>query len=316
MKMLNRRQFISSVSLAPIAMTLFSSDAIGADCKVPHPFMPPKSRYQGQCPVCGMVRSMWARTWITFDEFKNVSQVCSFHCLADWMNKSGREPTNVMLAVYHQPEKTIPANQAFIVMGSAAAGTMSPVSKIVFADQTMAEHFAQNCGGKVVDYGKALQTAKTSAAKENRMINARRMKKGKIVEPEENDRCLVCEMYPQRYPYGKCQIKTKDGRTLHFCSTQCLFAFLGRQDLYLKSPADPLLIWVVDRNTGMWISGRTAFYVIGSKKVFGPMGYEALPFSSIAEAEDFAVENGGTAVIFSEVTIQKVVPGWKYSLRR
>jgi nitrous oxide reductase accessory protein NosL len=75
---------------------------------------------------------------------------------------------------------------------------------------------------------------------------------------------------------------------------------------------NPFLIWVVDRNSGMWISGRTAFYVIGSKKVFGPMGYEALPFNSLKEAEDFAAENGGAAVAFGDVTIYKVVPKWKY----
>jgi nitrous oxide reductase accessory protein NosL len=91
-----------------------------------------------------------------------------------------------------------------------------------------------------------------------------------------------------------------------------LFAFLGKQDLYVDSLIDPLLIWVVDRNTGMWISGRTAFYVIGSKKAFGPMGYEALPFNSIKEAEEFTVENGGITAIFSDVRIQNVVPNWKY----
>jgi nitrous oxide reductase accessory protein NosL len=276
--------------------------------------MPPSNQYQGQCPVCGMVRPMWARTWITFNPVKNVSQVCSFHCLADWIIKSGQEPTNVMLSIYHQPERAILASDAFIVLGSTAAGTMSPVSKIVFADKSKAEGFAQNCGGEIIDYTRALQIAKASVAKENKMINARRLKKGKIVEPNESDSCLVCGMYPIRYPYGKCQIISKDGQTIHFCSTQCLFAFLGKQKLYMDTAINPFLIWVVDRNSGMWISGRTAFYVIGSKKVFGPMGYEALPFNSLKEAEDFAAENGGAAVTFGDVTIYKVVPKWKYSI--
>ena len=191
-----------------------------------------------------------------------------------------------------------------------------PVSKIVFADKSKAEGFAQNCGGEIIDYTRALQIAKASVAKENKMINARRLKKGKIVEPNKSDSCLVCGMYPIRYPYGKCQIKSKDGQTIHFCSTQCLFAFLGKQKLYVDTAINPFLIWVVDRNSGMWISGRTAFYVIGSKKVFGPMGYEALPFNSLKEAEDFAVENGGAAVTFGDVTIQKVVPRWKYFPKR
>jgi copper chaperone NosL len=256
---------------------------------------------------------MWARTWITFNEVKNVSEVCSFHCLADWILKSGQEPTNVMLTLYHQPNTGISASDAVIVIGSTAAGTMSPVSKIVFADKSKAEDFAKSCSGEIVDYTKALKTAKANVAKENTMINARRLKKGKIIEPNENDNCPVCGMFPARYPYGKCQIKTKSGQTIHFCSTQCLFAFLGKQELYVDKAIDPLLIWVVDRNSGMWISGRTAFYVIGSKKVFGPMGYEALPFNSLREAEEFVSTNGGDSSIFGDITIHTVVPSWKYS---
>lgn len=313
MKSINRRNFVKSLAVAPIGLALLPNGVKGADCNVQHPFMPPNEAYKGQCPVCGMVRSMWARTWITFDEAKNVYQVCSFHCLADWILKSGQPPENVMLTIYHQPETAIPASDAVIVIGSTATGTMSPVSKIVFADKSKAENFANSCSGELIDYTTALETAKASITRENKMIIARRLKKGKIVEPTENDNCPVCGMYPNRYPYGKCQIKSKGGLTIHFCSTQCLFAFLGKQELYLDKTLYPQLIWVVDRNSGMWISGRTAFYVIGSKKVFGPMGYEALPFNSLKEAEEFTSTNGGDISIFSKVTIQKVVPNWKYS---
>jgi len=86
--------------------------------------------------------------------------------------------------------------------------------------------------------------------------------------------------------------------------------------MYVYKAINPLLIWVVDRNSGMWISGRTAFYVIGSKKIYGPMGYEAFPFNSLKEAEEFTSTNGEGASIFSEVTIQKVVPNWKYSYQK
>jgi nitrous oxide reductase accessory protein NosL len=217
-----------------------------------------------------------------------------------------------MLSLYHQPDRSVPAEAAFIVMGSAAAGTMSPVSKIVFAERSRAEEFARTCGGRVVGFDEALAAAKADVAKENKAINARRLKMGKIVEPAEGDHCPVCNMVPARYPYGKCQVKAKDGRTLHFCSTQCLFAFLGKQALYVDTSVVPQLIWVVDRNTGMWISGRAAFYVIGSKKVFGPMGFEALPFNSLKEAEEFSAANGGRPSVFGDITIQDVVPNWSY----
>lgn len=54
------------------------------------------------------------------------------------------------------------------------------------------------------------------------------------------------------------------------------------------------------------------FYVIGSTKEFGPIGYEAFPFNSLKDAEDFSIENGGTAINFDNVTIFKMVPQWKY----
>jgi nitrous oxide reductase accessory protein NosL len=315
MTSLNRRGFLKTLTLAPVSLSLFPVVATAMDCKVPHPFMPPQKQYHGQCPVCGMVRPMWARTWITFDPYQGVGQVCSFHCLADWITKTDRYPTNILLTVYHAPEKMIPADRSFIVSGSAAAGTMSPVSKIVFDKKAKALEFAAHCGGDLIDFSKALEMAKFSLAKENKMTTSRRLKKGKIVEPSRTDECPVCNMFPARYPYGKCQIQTQKGKTLHFCSTQCLFAFMGKQSLYTDTPVVPFLIWVVDQDSGMWISGRTAFYVIGSSKVFGPMGYEALPFNSMKDAVQFAGENGGNAVGYKDVTIEKIVPMWRYHAR-
>ena len=39
------------------------------------------------------------------------------------------------------------------------------------------------------------------------------------------------------------------------------------------------------------------------------MGYEAFPFNSIAEASAFAVENGGTAVGYGGVSVEKICAG-------
>ena len=99
-----------------------------------------------------------------------------------------------MLTIYHHPEKSIPAEKALFVMGSTAAGTMSPVSKIVFAARPEADAFAATCGGTVVDYSRALLTAKVSVVHENKTINKRRIEKGKILEPKQEDNCVVCGM--------------------------------------------------------------------------------------------------------------------------
>lgn len=312
MKLLKHRELLKTISLTFLFLFFVLPGVKAMECKVTHPLMPPQNEYLGQCPVCGMVRPMWARTWITFEPYQGVEQACSFHCLADWIHKTGQDPKDIMLTVYHEPGKMIPAGKAFVVLGSVAAGTMSPVSKIVFDEKEKAAEFAEHCSGEILDFPGALEEAKAGVLKENKMIRARQIKKGKIIEPSKTDKCLVCNMVPALYPYGKCQIQIKKGKTFHFCSTQCLFAFMGKQSHYVETPVEPFLIWVVDRHSGMWTSARTAFYVVGSLKVFGPMGYEAFPFNSMNDGSEFAVENGGAVINYGEVAIEKIVPGWLY----
>jgi len=308
MKSIPRRSFLKFLAFSTVSPSLFPAIVNADACRVQHPIMPPDNRYPGRCPVCGMIRPMWARTWITFSPVMEVSEVCSFHCLADWALKSGQDPEGVMLTIYHHPEKSIPAEKAFIVMGSTAAGTMSPVSKIVFAVKSEADAFATTCGGTVVDYSRALLTAKVSVVQENKAINKRRIEKGKILEPKQEDNCVVCGMFPARYPYGKCQIRTRDGKTLHFCSTQCLFKYLKDRRRYEADEADAQMIWVADHASGRWISAATAYYVIHSEQ-WGPMGYEAFAFDDRATADAFVDRNGGQILFFSEVGIEQIMSG-------
>ena len=280
----------------------FASDRFEVD----HPLMPPSPDFSGQCPLCGMTRSMWARTWIEFDPMDGVSEVCSFHCLADLMRKSGGRPKNISLAVYHAPKKMIDSTQAAIVMGSTAKGTMSKKSKIVFADIQQTKAFVSARGGRTTSFGIALDAAQADVLSENAMLVKKRIKKGKIVEPAANDRCAVCEMYPSRYPRNKCQVHARDGKTYHFCSTQCMFTFLKKPDQYVKSDFMLHLIWVTDFNSGSWTSGRSAYYLVGAKDVYGPMGFEALPFDLKSDADSMTEASGGRILLFGEVTVDRI----------
>ena len=160
-----RREALLAVCAGSIYAAFSPIRALAADpCSVEHPFMPPRKGYSGQCPNCGMVRSMWARTWFTFENSEGKSQACSFHCLADTAIKSGEDPKNVRVALYLNPKKMIPAQQAFFVVGSKAKGTMTMKSKIAFPSKVEADTFAGFCGGEVVGYGKALKTAKAGIA--------------------------------------------------------------------------------------------------------------------------------------------------------
>jgi nitrous oxide reductase accessory protein NosL len=307
MYLMSRIKMLGAVVPAIVILLILGSFSSASDrFTVDHPLMPPSPQFSGQCPLCGMGRSMWARTWIEFDQTDGVTQVCSFHCLADFTRKSGVLPKNIRLAVYHAPQKMIDSAGAVIVMGSTAKGTMSPKSKIVFADIQQAKAFIAVHGGQTASFATALDVARAGVAGENTMLVKKRLKKGKIVEPEADDRCAVCEMYPSRYPKNKCQIHAKDGKIYHFCSTQCMFTFLEHPDRYLKAGFAPQLIWVIEFSSGRWISGRSAYYIVGAQDVYGPMGFEALPFDKKSDAESFSGQRGGTILLFKDVTIGKI----------
>jgi nitrous oxide reductase accessory protein NosL len=270
--------------------------------------MPPQNDFSGQCPNCGMVRPMWARTWFVFENAEGQSQACSFHCLADVALKSGEDPKNVRVAHYQAPKKMIKAEAAFFVVGSKAKGTMTMQSKIALPSKAEAERFSAACGGEVVGYGQALTLAKAGIAKENPMLIKKRLKKGVIVEPVDNqDRCPVCSMYPARYPRHKCQIMAKSKERYHFCSTQCLFEFLAHTGKYAKADVVPFRIWVIDFPSGAWISGKTAYYVVGSGEQ-GPMGYEAIVFDKKKAAGDFTRQAGGRVLTFAKVSVDDIKP--------
>ena len=293
--------------LAGILSLSFGQARGGSLCDVDHPLNPPEKQFAGQCPNCGMVRAMWARTWFTFESSSGKTQACSLHCLADMARKSGQTPGQVRVARYLEPDRMVFASKAFFVVGSTARGTMTMQSKPAFATRNKAEEFVRRCGGKIIDFDGALAVAAKTLTGENQTINKNRMKKGKIVDPVDNkDQCPVCNMYPARYPHHMGQIQTKDNLVYHFCATQCLFKFLANSKEISGKPVKPFLIWVNDYPGRMWIAAKTATYVLGSNQ-WGPMGHEAFAFDTRAGAEEFVEKNGGKIRIFDNVTIEELI---------
>jgi len=287
---------------------LLSTEVLASDpCAIQHPFNPPKKDLAGTCHNCGMMRPMWARTFYHYELAGEKKEVCSLHCLAETTLNSGKEPENVQVALYSDPYTMVPAESAFYVVGSKARGTMTMQSKLAFASEKEAMDFAAQCGGTVVGFKKAFAMATASFQKENQKIAQNRLHKGKIVEPVDNkDICPVCNMYPARFPKNKCQIQTKGGQVVHFCSTQCMFEYFKNPGKYEPENMQPQLIWVVDYNSGSWIYGKNAFYVVGSTEA-GCMGKEAFPFMNKAAAEKFSEEKKGLILGFSDVTIDKIL---------
>jgi nitrous oxide reductase accessory protein NosL len=257
------------------------------------------------CPNCGMMLKKWVHTNHEFRISEGRFRTCSIHCLVDTSTKSGEEPKEVQVALHLVPEKMIPAKGAFYVVGSSAPGTMTMVSKLAFPSQMEAETFVSEKGGKIRSFSEAFMIAKAELPKMKPKIEAKRKRRGKIVEPSEQDRCGVCNMLPVRYPKHNAQLITAQKKRVQFCSTKCLFKFLEDPEGHGAAGVGIGPVWVHDYASGRFIFGKNAYYVVGSK-VLGPMGHEAIPFDMKSDGMKFARENGGRVLKFNGVTLAKI----------
>ncbi len=269
---------------------------------VQHPMMKPeKYTTQGRCPNCGMNLNMWARTRHEFTNSEGTFSTCSIRCLADMSANLNEKPTQVQAAVYLHPERMIAVENAFYLIGSTAKGTMTMKSKIVFESREAAEKFAASAGGKIVDFDGAVAMASKELSVSRSKIEAKRKKKGKIVDPGPEVRCPVCGMYPARYPEYRCQLTTGGGKQHHFCSSQCLVHFQTDPKKYIKDVTPVKSIWVTVFPEGGSEYAMGLHYLVGSS-IMGPMGKEALPYRNRAAAVQSAQKNGGKVVRFKDLT--------------
>lgn len=269
---------------------------------VEHPMMKPAAYTdKGKCENCGMGLNMWARTRHGFRNSEGEHHVCSPHCMADLSAKAGEKPQEVKAAVYLAPEKMVDAAQAAYVVGSAAKGTMSAVSQVVFENREEAAAFAKEYGGEVMGLDGVLEKATAALPDTRKMIAGNRMKKGKITEPGKQEGCAACGMHVAMFPKHMCQLSTTDNKNLHFCSTGCLNRYLDNPASYGGSKEQVGDIWVTIYPEGGSDYAKGLYYVTGSS-VMGSMGPEALPFRLRAEAEAFAREKGGKVMKFGELT--------------
>ena len=265
----------------------------------------PEAQKMTTCPNCGMILKDWAHTNYEFINSDGHFRTCSIHCVADMSKKSGEQPRNVQVALHLKPEIMIPADKAVYVIGSKEPGTMTAVSKLAFESKEAAEKFMADRGGKIGTFSDAFAAATEELPKAKAVIENNRKNKGKIVEPSEQDRCVVCNMAPSKYPKNNAQLITADKKRFHLCSTQCLFEFLKDPPKHGTGSNEVGDIWVHDYVSGRYIFGKNAYYAVGSK-ILGPMGYEAIAFDLKSEALEFAQANGGRILKFTNVTIDKI----------
>jgi len=122
---------------------------------------------------------------------------------------------------------------------------------------------------------------------------------------KEGEKCPVCGMFVHKYPKWASKIYyTKNGQKNHA-------AFDGVKDMmkfYLKPSKwgfDNIRvseILVTDYYSNKALKAEKAFYVKGSE-VYGPMGRELIPFSTMKNAETFMSDHsGGKILLFDEIT--------------
>lgn len=271
---------------------------------IEHPLKNPKKySAKGRCPNCGMMLNMWARTRHEFSNAEGAHTTCSIRCMADMSQNSGEKPSDTKTALYLHPQTMVRADTASYVIGSLANGTMTAKSKLAFASDTEAAGFVKQYGGKVVPFATALEMATKELSVSRPKIEMKRKKRGKIVDPTSVTRCTVCGMYPARYPEHRCQVSTGDGKTEHFCSSQCLVNFLADPTQYLKKTVQVKSTWVTVPHEQSYEYAMGLYYLVGSS-LMGPMGKEAFPYRSKATAETVAKKHGGRVLQFKGLTPQ------------
>lgn len=123
------------------------------------------------------------------------------------------------------------------------------------------------------------------------------------VEIAPNTSCGRCGMYPANYPRWQSEIIFNDDSMTPFDGCKCMFNFLFAMNKFdpAHSRDDVAVAWVKDFNSGAWINGADAYYVVGSN-MMGPMGKELIPFTDQAAAIKFQQEQGGMVMRFDDIT--------------
>jgi nitrous oxide reductase accessory protein NosL len=124
-----------------------------------------------------------------------------------------------------------------------------------------------------------------------------------MVIPEDMS-CGVCGMYPAKFVKWQTQIIFTDGVMVPFDGSKDMFKYILNMVKYeQKHTSDDIAaIWVKGFDSGKWLDGRKAVYVVGSK-VMGPMGKELIPFNNGDTAGKFKTANEGMIKHFADISM-------------
>lgn len=130
----------------------------------------------------------------------------------------------------------------------------------------------------------------------------------KRIEVPKDAKCPVCGMFVAKYPKWVGKISFNDAHAHYFDGAKDLFKYyFDPQEFMGGHSADEFTqIEVTNYYTLEPVDAKEAFFVIGSR-VYGPMGHELIPFTTMEEAQNFKKTHFGTQILtFDEITKQKV----------
>jgi nitrous oxide reductase accessory protein NosL len=120
------------------------------------------------CNVCGMNLPMFYKTNHATDIEGKKHQFCSIHCLAEII-EMGKKVDHIQV-VNNEDLKFIDAKNAWYVVGSSKAGTMSKISKYAFSHKAKAQSFSKDFGGTVMDFNTTMSMVQKGLNKETALI--------------------------------------------------------------------------------------------------------------------------------------------------
>lgn len=128
------------------------------------------------------------------------------------------------------------------------------------------------------------------------------------IDVPKDAKCPVCGMFVAKYPKWAAVITMKDGHKHYFDGVKDMMKYyFDPKKYHAKQGKDDFAsIQVSDYYTLSKLDGTKAFYVVGSN-VYGPMGNELIPFSSMDAAKDFSKAHAGKKILkFDEINAETV----------
>ncbi|OGU18379.1 MAG: hypothetical protein A2076_05470 [Geobacteraceae bacterium GWC2_53_11] len=121
-------------------------------------------------------------------------------------------------------------------------------------------------------------------------------------------KCPVCGMFVAKYPDWTATARFKDGTTYYYDGPKDMFSHYFDTARYTpgRSQADIAALSVKEYYSLKMIDARAAWFVIGSD-VYGPMGFELIPFDNEKDAAAFKTDHKGRRILrFKDITRQTV----------